>query len=153
MMTAHNGFANDLRRQLEEQRAHLTTWYQRVGVALQPGESAPLEAQIRELHEQISAQTGLVSNLTIERSDLMRDLARTRRQLEAQDKDVAEAQFEQTSFITSSAISSPRFSACRAGYIRAGRLWNGRTDVQFWSDVKPRVQSPAVSFSRIKNSD
>jgi uncharacterized protein YceH (UPF0502 family) len=93
-----NNLTSDLRRQVEDLRARLATLYRRVGSSQQQsGESAPLEAQIRELNEQISAQTSLIGNLTIKGSDLARDLARTRRQSEMQDQDLAEAKFEQIS--------------------------------------------------------
>ena len=54
--------------QLEKQRENLATLYQRTATALPAGESAALEAQIRELHEQISSQTALLGQLTLERS-------------------------------------------------------------------------------------
>lgn len=89
---------DDLRGQLEKQRANLAALYQRTGAALQPGESTTLEAHIRELHEQISSQTNLIGSLTLERSRFIRDLATTRRLREAQGKAVADAQFEKNSF-------------------------------------------------------
>ena len=57
-----------------------------------------VEAHIRELHEQISSQTNLVGNLILERSNVTRDLATTRRLLDAQGKAVADAQFEKNGF-------------------------------------------------------
>jgi hypothetical protein len=88
----------DLRGQLEKQRVNLAALYQRTGTALQPGERTTLEAHIRELHEQISNQTNLIGNLTLERSRFVHDLATTRRLREAQGKAIAEAQFEKNSF-------------------------------------------------------
>ena len=93
-----NALSNDLQGQIENQRAHLATLYQRTAAALQPGESATVEAHIRELQAQISTQTNLVANLMRERSDLTRDLAKTQRQYEEQDKAVVDAQFEENSF-------------------------------------------------------
>jgi hypothetical protein len=89
---------DDLQGQLQRQRANLAALYQRTGTALQPGESTIVEAQIRELHEQISSQTNLIGQLILERSDLTSALAKTRRQFEAQGKAVADAQFEQNGF-------------------------------------------------------
>jgi hypothetical protein len=90
--------ADELHSQLAKQRETLTALYQRTGTALQPGESAIVEAHIRELHEQISSQTRLMGDLTLERSDITRDLAMTRRLREAQGEAVANAQFEKNSF-------------------------------------------------------
>jgi len=87
-----------MRRQLEHQRTNLAALYQRTGMALQPAESAAIEAHIRELHEQMSSQTTLIGSLTLERSHLTREVAVTRRQYEAQARAVADAQFEQNSF-------------------------------------------------------
>lgn len=89
---------DDLRGQLEKQRASLAALYQRTGTELQPGESSKVEAQIRELQEQISGKTNLIGNLIFERSDVTRDLATTRRLHDAQGKAVADAQFEKNSF-------------------------------------------------------
>jgi hypothetical protein len=93
-----SALTDDLRGQLERQRTSLATLYQRTGTALQPGESSMVEAHIRELHEQISSQTNLIGNLILERSDVTRDLATTRRLRDAQAKAVADAQFEKASF-------------------------------------------------------
>jgi hypothetical protein len=93
-----SALSDDLRSQLEKQRANLATLYQRSGTALQPSESTTVEAQIRELHEQISSQTTLIGSLTLERSHLTRELVAIRRQYEAQAKVIADAQLEQTSF-------------------------------------------------------
>lgn len=90
--------SDDLRGQLETQRATLAALYQRTGTTLQPGESAMLEAQIRELREQLSGQTNLIGNLTFERSNIIHDLATARRRREAVDKALANAQFEKDSF-------------------------------------------------------
>ena len=87
----------DLRGQLEKQRANLAALYQRIATA-QAGDSAVLEAQIREQREQISSQTNLMGNLILERSDVARDLATMRRLRDTQDKAVADAQFEKDSF-------------------------------------------------------
>jgi hypothetical protein len=93
-----SALADDLRSQLGKQRAALAALYQRTGTAMQPGESAMIEAQIRELHEQISSQTNLVGGLALDRSDLTRNLETMRRRHEAQGRAVADAQFEQNSF-------------------------------------------------------
>jgi hypothetical protein len=90
--------SDDLRGQLENQRASLAALYQRIGTELQPGESATLEAHIRELREQISSQTTLIGSLTLERSHLTRDLAATHRLFETQASAVADAQSEQNGF-------------------------------------------------------
>jgi len=90
--------ADDLRSQLGKQRENLAALYQRTATAPPAGESATLEAQIRELHEQISGQTNLIGRLTLERSQFIRDLTATRRLREAQGKAVADAQFEKNGF-------------------------------------------------------
>jgi hypothetical protein len=100
-----SALADDLRSQLEKQRAALAALYQRTGTAMQPGESAMIEAHIRELHEQVSSQTNLIGWLALDRSDLIRNLETTRRRYEEQGKAVAQAQFEQDSF--DETISSP----------------------------------------------
>ena len=89
--------ADDLRSQLEKQRQNLAALYQRT-VTSPAGESATLEAQIRELHEQISGQTNLIGRLTLERSQFIRDLAATRRLRAVQGKAVADAEFEENGF-------------------------------------------------------
>lgn len=89
--------ADDLRNQLEKQRENLAALYQRTATS-SAGEKASLEAQIRELHEQLSSQTNLIGRLTLERSQFIRDLAATRRLREAQGKAVADAQFEENGF-------------------------------------------------------
>jgi hypothetical protein len=91
--------SDDLRVQLEKQRANLAALYQRTGMELQPSESATVEAHIRELHEQISSQTTLIGSLSLERSHLTRELGATHRLYDAQARAVADAQFEQSSFI------------------------------------------------------
>jgi hypothetical protein len=93
-----SAITDDMRGQIEKQRASLSALYQRTGTALQPGESTVVEAHIRELHEQISSQTNLIGKLILERSDVTRDLATTRRLRDAQGKAVADAQFEKNSF-------------------------------------------------------
>jgi hypothetical protein len=93
-----SALTDDLRSQLEKQRASMATLYQRTGTELQPGESSTIEAHIREMHEQISSQTNLISSLLLERSDVTRDLATTRRLRDTQGKAVADAQFEKNSF-------------------------------------------------------
>jgi predicted nucleic acid-binding Zn-ribbon protein len=94
-----SALSDDLRGQLDNQRANLTALYQRTGTALQSGESTMVEAQIRELHEQISSQTTLIGNLTLERSHLTRELAAMRHQYEGQARAVADAQYERNSFV------------------------------------------------------
>jgi hypothetical protein len=89
---------NDLRSQLEKQQENLATLYQRTAVALPAGESAPLEAQIREMHERISDQIKLIGELTVERSQIIRTLAATHRLSAVQRNDVADAKFEKNSF-------------------------------------------------------
>jgi hypothetical protein len=89
----------DLRGQLEKQRANLAALYQRAGTTLPPDESATIEAQIRELNEKISNQTTLIGNMTLERSQLVRELATTRRQSEVQARAIADAKFEQKSLV------------------------------------------------------
>jgi|SRR5665213_1380508 len=89
---------DDLRDQLEKQRASLAALYQRTGTGLQPGESSMVEAQIRELHEQISSLTNLIGKLTLDRSDITRDVATTRRLRDAQAKAIADVQFETNGF-------------------------------------------------------
>ncbi len=93
-----SALTDDLRGQLEKQRASLAALYQRTGTELQQGESNTVEAHIRELHEQISSQTNLIGNLLLERSDVTRDLAATRRLRDTQGKAVADTQFEKNSF-------------------------------------------------------
>jgi len=93
-----NALSDGLRGQIESQRGNLATLYQRAGVAQQPGERSTVEAQIRELQEQISSQTSLMGRLTLERADLTRDVARARRQYEAQTEALAEAQLKQKTF-------------------------------------------------------
>jgi hypothetical protein len=93
-----SALTDDLRGQMEKLRASLAALYQRTGAELQPGESGMVEAHIRELHEQISSQTNLISNLILERSNVTRGLATTRRLFDAQAKAVADAQFEKNSF-------------------------------------------------------
>jgi hypothetical protein len=88
----------DLRGQTEKQRQTLAALYQHSGGTLQPIESALVEAQIRELQDQISSQTNVVGNLTRERSDLARDLSATIRQRDLQSEAVADAQFRKNSF-------------------------------------------------------
>ena len=90
--------ADDLSIQLGKQRENLAALYQRTTTALPAGESATLEAQIRELHEQISGQTNLIGRLMLERSRTIRDLAATRHLREAQGKAVADTQFEKNGF-------------------------------------------------------
>jgi predicted nucleic acid-binding Zn-ribbon protein len=87
-----------LRGQIENLRANLATLYRRAGLAQQPDESSTLEAKIRELQDQISAQTTLIGSLTLERSRLTHEFAAARRQYEAQARAIADAQFEQNSF-------------------------------------------------------
>jgi hypothetical protein len=87
-----------LRGQIENERANLATLYQRAGAAQQPAERSTLEAQIRELQEQISTHTNLMGELTLERAHLTRDLAATRRLYEQQTKAVADVQLEQKMF-------------------------------------------------------
>lgn len=89
---------DNLRSELEKQRASLATLYQRTGAEQQPGGSSTIEAHIREMHEQISSQTNSIANLFLERSNVTRDLATTRRLLDTQGKVVADAQFEKNSF-------------------------------------------------------
>lgn len=98
--------SDDLRGQLEKQRANLTALYQHTGTALQPSENITVEAQIRELREQITSQTNLIDSLTLERSDLIGDLAMTRSLYDTQSRAVADAQFKQNSF-TETRISLP----------------------------------------------
>jgi chorismate mutase len=89
---------DDLRGQVQTERASLAALYQRTGTALQPGESTTIEAHIRELRDHISSQTNLIGNLMRERFDLTNDVAKTRREYQAQSKTITEAQFEQNSF-------------------------------------------------------
>lgn len=91
--------SDDLRDQLQTQRTTLAALYQRTGATLQSGDSSMVEARIRELQEQISSQNALIGNLALERSRLTRELATTRRQSETQAKTIADAKFEQSSFI------------------------------------------------------
>ena len=93
-----NAVTDDLRSQIEQRRASLTALYQRTGTEMQPAESSTLQTQIRQLNEQISSQTNLIGNLALERSDVARELATTRRLRDAQVKAVAEAQFQKNSF-------------------------------------------------------
>jgi hypothetical protein len=93
-----SALSDDLRGQLENERANLAALYQRTGMALQSGESTAVEAQIRELREQIKSQTSLTGSLALERSNLIRDFATTRHLYDAQARALAEAQFEQNSF-------------------------------------------------------
>jgi len=93
-----SALSDDLRGQLEKQRANLATLYQRAGAAQQPGERSTIETEIRELSEQISSQTRLMGILTLERVEFTRDLAETRRQYERQIKALADAQLEQKMF-------------------------------------------------------
>jgi chromosome segregation ATPase len=95
----NSALSDDLRGQLENKPANLAALYQRTGTALQPGENITVEAQIRELREQITSQTNLMGSLTLERSDLIRDLAMIRGLYEVQARALADAQFEQNSFI------------------------------------------------------
>jgi hypothetical protein len=92
-----SALSDDLRGQLEKQRANLATLYQRAGAA-QPGERSTIETEIRELSEQISSQTRLLGILTLERVQFMRDLAETRRQYEPQIEALADAQLAQKMF-------------------------------------------------------
>jgi hypothetical protein len=87
----------DLRSQIEKQRANLAALYQRIPTA-QAGDSAMLEAEIREQREQISSQTNLMGNLILERSNVARDLATMRRLRDRQAEAVADAQFEKNGF-------------------------------------------------------
>jgi hypothetical protein len=98
--------ADDLGGQLGKQRENLAALYQRTATAAPAGESAMLEAQIRELQEQISGQTSLIGRLTLGRSEFIRDLGAMRRLHEAQSRAVADAQFEKNGF-TETHISLP----------------------------------------------
>jgi hypothetical protein len=89
---------DDSQTQLEKQRADLARLYQRMGTALQPAESSPIEAQIRELREQISSQSNLIGRLILDRSDLTHSLTATRHLFATQSTTIADAQFEQNSF-------------------------------------------------------
>jgi hypothetical protein len=102
-----SALSDDLRGQLEKQRANLTALYQHTGAALQPGENITVEAQIRELREQITSQTNLIASLTLEHSDLIRDLATTRSLYDEQSRAVADAQFKQNSFTETRILLPP----------------------------------------------
>jgi hypothetical protein len=93
-----SALSDDLRGQLENQRTNLAKLYQRAGTPLQPGETTVVEAQIRELNEQIASQTNLIGGLALERSDLIRGLAAAHRLHETQGKATADAKFDQNSF-------------------------------------------------------
>ena len=101
-----SALSEDLRGWLANQRADLGALYQRTGAAPQPGESTMIEARIRELHDQISSQTTLLVSLIQERSNLIREIAATRRLYDTQARAAAEAQFEQNSF-TDTRVSLP----------------------------------------------
>src|SRR5260221_12196141 len=90
--------SDDLRGQLENQRTNLAKLYQRAGTPLQPGETTVVEAQIRELNEQIASQTNLIGGLALERSDLIRGLAAVDRLHETQGKATAASKFYQNKF-------------------------------------------------------
>jgi chromosome segregation ATPase len=91
---------DDLRSQFQKQRENLAALYQRTATAPPAaGEGATLEAEIRELHEQISSLTNLMGRLTLERSRLIRELTDTQRLREAQDATIANAQFEKNGLV------------------------------------------------------
>jgi hypothetical protein len=89
---------DDLQGQLENQRANLAKLYQRAGTPLQPGEIIVLEAQIRELNEQIASQTKLIGGFALQRTELTWDIGAARRLYEMQVKATADAKFDQNSF-------------------------------------------------------
>jgi hypothetical protein len=89
----------DLQDQIEKQRVNLAELYQRSGTTPPPGESVTIEANIRELNEKISNQTTLIGSLTLERSQLVRELATTRHRAEEQARAIADAKFEQKSLV------------------------------------------------------
>jgi hypothetical protein len=89
---------NDSQTQLEKRLADLASLYERTKTAIQPADNSTIEAQIRELREQISSQSNLIGRLALDRSDLTRSLTATRHLLATQGKTIADAQFEQNSF-------------------------------------------------------
>jgi chromosome segregation ATPase len=97
---------DDVRSQLEKQQESLAALYQRTATALPAGESATLEAQIREMRERISGLTNLIGRLTLGRHQIISDLAATHRLREAQSNAVADAQFRKNS-LNETRISLP----------------------------------------------
>jgi hypothetical protein len=97
---------DDLRDQIEKQRANLAELYQRSGTALHSSENVGVENQIRGLREQISSQTNFLSSLGLERSRLTRDLPFTRRLAETQAKAIADARIEQNT-LSETRVSLP----------------------------------------------
>lgn len=99
--------SDDLRSQIEEQRAYLATLYKSAGTPEQSGDRAGIDFQIRKLQEQILGQTTLLGNLTQERYRLTHEIAEMRRLYEAQTKAVADAQTEQNMFAESQVSLPP----------------------------------------------
>jgi hypothetical protein len=105
-LTRISTLSGDLQGQIENQRENLASLYQRSGTVQQPNERSTLEAQIRESQEQISSQAAIIARLTLERTDLVHDLATTRRLHEAQIRAISDAQLEQKLF-NDTRLSSP----------------------------------------------
>jgi hypothetical protein len=83
--------SDDLRSQIENQRANLATLNQHAGTEQRAAETD--QTQTRELQGQIAGLTTLMSNLMLEHSHLTRDLAEAHRRHEAKTSELADAQF------------------------------------------------------------
>ena len=107
---------DDLRSGIESQRAALAALYQRSGTDLQS-----IDRSAAELSEQIWGQTLLMSSLTLERSNLSRDLISMNDRYEALLKAFADAELQQKMF-SESRVSLPPLAMPAAIISRRPRL-------------------------------
>jgi tetrahydromethanopterin S-methyltransferase subunit B len=107
---------DDLRRGIESQRAALAALYQRSGTDLQS-----IDRSAADLSEQIWGQTLLMSSLTLERSNLSRDLMSMSDRYEALLKAFADAELQQKMF-SESRVSLPPHAMPAAIISRRPRL-------------------------------
>lgn len=86
---ANGARAETIRKQLEDYRTELSTKFQRAAPLKSQDERITVEAEIRELRDQISLLQALAKEVSTERSRAIRDLAEIRRQTEDQSKTIA----------------------------------------------------------------
>jgi hypothetical protein len=88
--------AEAIRKQLDINRTELSSKYQRAAPIKNTDERVTIEAEIRELRDQISTEESLGKDVATERSRAIRDLAEIRRQIEDQTKIFANAERDKT---------------------------------------------------------
>jgi hypothetical protein len=108
-----SSLSDDLDGQTKNQRNNLAALYKNSSTAQQAAERSTLEAQIRESQEQISSTAKIMESLTLERTQLTRELAATRRQREAQIRTINDAQLELKLFDDTRASSLPSLNMSR----------------------------------------